>query len=76
MSAVAKAGAQFGFVSGNAFSALMTSEPLLPLMVLRVLAEVHSTRSAISEPEPPPHGGIALMRKKQKKQLSPQLRSE
>ena len=78
MSAVAKSGAQVGFVTRNTFSALMLSEPLLALMILRVLAaEVHSARSAITERRTSsPHRGRVLRRKAQKKQFSSQLRSD
>ena len=49
-SAVAKSGATVGFVNRNDFSALMLTEPLLALMIVRVLAaEVRNTRAAISE---------------------------
>ncbi len=77
MSAIAKAGAQIGFVTRNAFSTLMLSEPLLALMVLRVLAaEVHNARSAITERRNDPlHRGRVLKRKVQM-QHSPLLRSE
>jgi CRP-like cAMP-binding protein len=49
MSVVAKKGATVGFVNRNDFSALMLTEPLLALMMVRVLAaEVCDTRVAIS----------------------------
>ena len=50
MSAVAKKGATVGFVNRNDFSALMLTEPLLALMIVRVLAaEIRETKAAISE---------------------------
>jgi CRP-like cAMP-binding protein len=50
MTAVAKAGAEVGFITSNTFSALMLSDPLLSLMILRVMAsEVRSARIAIAE---------------------------
>jgi CRP-like cAMP-binding protein len=62
MSAVAKKGATVGFVNRNDFSALMLTEPLLALMIVRVLAaEVHDTRAAISAF---PHRRRALKRKR------------
>ena len=78
MSAIAKAGSQVGFVTRNTFSALMLSEPLLALMVLRVLAaEVHSARSAITERRTnPPRRGRSLRRKRQTQRHSPQLQPE
>ena len=78
MSAIAKAGAQVGFVTRSSFSALMLSEPSLALMVLRVLAgEVHSARSALADRKtPPPHRARALRRKMPLRQLSPQQQSE
>jgi CRP-like cAMP-binding protein len=55
MTALAKRDARVGFVSRNDFSSLMLSEPLLALMIVRVLAaEVRTARvamsAAISEP--------------------------
>jgi CRP-like cAMP-binding protein len=77
MSAVAKAGAQVGFVTRHTFSALMLSDPLLALMVLRVLAaEVHSARSAITERTTPPRRRRALRRKGPMQQRRRQLPSE
>ena len=62
MSAVAKRGATVGFVNRNDFSALMLTEPMLALMVVRVLAaEVRDTRAAISAF---PHRRRALKRKR------------
>ena len=69
MSAVAKKGATVGFVNRNDFSALMLTEPLLALMVVRVLAaEVRDTRAAISAF---PHRRRALKRKR----LMPKIRA-
>jgi len=49
MTAVAKRGAKVGFINRDTFSSLMLSEPLLALMIVRVLAaEVRTTRVAIS----------------------------
>jgi CRP-like cAMP-binding protein len=49
MTAMAKRGAKVGFVTRDEFSFLMLSEPLLALMIVRVLAaEVRTTRVAIS----------------------------
>ena len=49
MTAVAKAGAKVGFIVRDAFSALMLSDPLLAMMILRVMAaELHSARIAIA----------------------------
>jgi len=65
MTAVAKAGAQVGFVTRSALLALMLSEPLLALMILRVLAaEVPSTSAAISERRTRTHRGHTLRRKR------------
>jgi len=65
MTAAAKAGAQVGFVTYNAFLALMLSKPLLALMILRVLAaEVLSTRAAFSERPTRTHRGHTLKRKR------------
>jgi CRP-like cAMP-binding protein len=50
MTAMAKRGAKVGLVTRNEFSSLMLSEPLLALMIVRVLAaEVRTTRVAISK---------------------------
>ncbi len=77
MSAVAKAGAQVGFVTRHTFSALMLSEPLLAMMVLRVLAaEVHSARSAIAERATPARRRRALKRKGPTQQVRRRPRSE
>jgi len=65
MTAVAKKGAVIGFVTRDDFSTLMLTEPLLAVMILRVLAaEVRSTRVAMSECRPSPHRGRALRRKR------------
>ena len=65
MTAVAKAGAQVGFVTRSALLALMLSEPLFALMILRVLAaEVLSTRAAFSERPTRTHRGHTLKRKR------------
>ena len=65
MTAVAKKGAQVGFVARDDVSALMITEPGLALMTLRVLAaEVDSTRKAISDRRTPPHRGRSLKRKR------------
>ncbi len=49
LSAFANKGAEVSFVSREVFSQLMLSEPLLALMILRVLAnEVRTARLAIS----------------------------
>ena len=67
MSAVAKKGATVGFVNRNDFSALMLTEPLLALMIVRVLAEeVRTTRAAISAF---PHRRRALRRKRPMPQI-------
>jgi CRP-like cAMP-binding protein len=72
MSSIAKRGAIVGLVNRNDFSLLMLSEPLLALMILRVLAaEVRSTRAAISSCQTLPHRGRALRRKRP----APKLRS-
>ena len=64
-SAVAKSGATVGFVNRNDFSALMLTEPLLTLMIVRVLAaEVRNTRAAISECLALSHRGRAVRRKR------------
>lgn len=48
LSATARAGAEFGFLSREAFTALMHADPLLSLKILRILAaEVRSARRAI-----------------------------
>ena len=48
LTAVALSGAQVSFVSRDDYAALMQTNPLLPLKVLRVLAaEVHSARNAM-----------------------------
>jgi CRP-like cAMP-binding protein len=50
LSATAHAGAQFGFLSREEFTALMQTNPLISLKVLQVLAaEVRSARRAIVE---------------------------
>jgi CRP-like cAMP-binding protein len=67
MSAVANRGATVGFVNRNDFSALMLTEPLLALMIVRVLAEeVRGTRVAISAL---PHRRRALKRKRPMPQI-------
>jgi CRP-like cAMP-binding protein len=54
MSVVAKRGATVGFVNRNDFSALMLTEPVLALMMVRVLAtELRDTRAAISDCQTP-----------------------
>lgn len=64
LSAIAKAGAQVAVVTRNTFSALMLSEPLLAMMILRVLAaEVRSTRVAISGLPARPRRARTLKRK-------------
>ena len=71
MSAVAMKGAMVGFVNRNDFSALMLTEPMLALMIVRVLAaEVRSTRAAISERQTFPHRRRALTRKLPMPQIS------
>jgi CRP-like cAMP-binding protein len=48
LTAVAHTGAQFSFISRDDYAALMQSNPMLPLKILRVLAaEVHSARNAM-----------------------------
>jgi CRP-like cAMP-binding protein len=48
LTAVAHGGAQISFISRENYAALMQSNPLLPLKILRVLAaEVHSARNAM-----------------------------
>jgi CRP-like cAMP-binding protein len=48
LTAVAHSGAQLSFISRENYAALMQSNPMLPLKVLRVLAaEVHSARNAM-----------------------------
>ena len=65
ITAVAKAGAQVGFVTRSAVLALMLSEPLLAFMMLRVLgAEVCSTSAAVSERRNRTHRGHTLRRKR------------
>jgi CRP-like cAMP-binding protein len=65
MTAVAKAGAQVGFITRHAFSALMLSDPSLALMILRVMAsEVRSARVAIAETESRNHRSRSLKRKR------------
>lgn len=50
LSAIANAGAEFGFLSREEFSAIMQSDPHLSLKVLQILAaEVRSARRAIVE---------------------------
>jgi CRP-like cAMP-binding protein len=50
MTAMAGKGAKVGFITRDEFSSLMLSEPLLALMIVRVLAaEVRTTRVAFSE---------------------------
>jgi CRP-like cAMP-binding protein len=49
LSAVAKAGAEVGFVSRAEFSRLMLSEPSISILILRVLAaEVRTARMALA----------------------------
>ena len=49
MTAIAHGGARVGFVNRDKFSSLMLSEPLLALMIVRILAaEVRTTRAAMS----------------------------
>jgi CRP-like cAMP-binding protein len=65
MTAVAKAGAQVGFITRNTFSALMLSDPLLSLMILRVMAaELRSARIAIAGTRSRSHRSRALKRKR------------
>jgi CRP-like cAMP-binding protein len=65
MTAVAKAGARVGFITRNTFSALMLSDPLLSLMILRVMAaELHSARIAIAGTRNRSHRSRALRRKR------------
>jgi CRP-like cAMP-binding protein len=48
LTAVAHSGAQISFISRDDYAALMQSNPMLPLKILRVLAaEVHSARNAM-----------------------------
>lgn len=48
LTAIAHSGAQLSFVSRDDYAALMQSNPMLPLKILRVLAaEVHSARNAM-----------------------------
>lgn len=48
LTAVAHGGAQISFISRENYAALMQSNPMLPLKILRVLAaEVHSARNAM-----------------------------
>lgn len=50
LTATARSGAKLGFVTRDDFAALMESDPLMGLMVLRVLAaEVRAARQAILE---------------------------
>ncbi len=64
MTAIAKAGARVCFVTRNTFSALMLSDPLLALMILRVMAaELRSTRIAITETHGRSHRSRGLKRK-------------
>jgi glutaminase len=50
LTATARSGAKLGFVTRDDFAALMESDPLMGLMVLRVLAaEVRAAREAILE---------------------------
>jgi len=77
MSAVAKKGATVGFVNRNDFSSLMLTEPLLALMIVRVLAaEVRSTRVAISECQPARQRGRALRRKRPMPKIKARLQTE
>ena len=77
MSVVAKKGATVGFVNRNDFSALMLTEPLLALMMVRVLAaEVRDTRTAISECQAFPHRGRGLRRKRPMPRIRARLRTE
>ena len=77
MSAVAKRGATVGFVTRNDFSSLMLTEPLLALMIVRVLAgEVRSTRVAISECQTARHSGRALRRKRPMPKIRARLRTK
>jgi CRP-like cAMP-binding protein len=63
--AVAKAGAQVGFVTHNAFLALMLSKPIPALMMLRDLAAVvRVTRPAFWERRTRTHRGHTLRRKR------------
>ncbi len=58
MTAIAKQGAEVGFVSRREFSALMTADPSVAMMVLHVLAaEVRSARLGIVESSAGAHGG-------------------
>ena len=48
LTAEAHSGAEISFVSRDSYAALMQSDPMLPLKILRVLAaEVHSARNAM-----------------------------
>ena len=48
LTAIARNGAQLSFISRDDYAALMQSNPMLPLKILRVLAaEVHSARNAM-----------------------------
>ena len=77
MSAVAKKGATVGFVNRNDFSALMLTEPLLALMIVRVLAaEVRDTRAAISGCRDFPHRRRALLRKRPMPMIMARVRTE
>jgi CRP-like cAMP-binding protein len=50
LTALARSGAHVGFVSRDSFTALMQSDPLLALKILRVLAaEVRTAREALSQ---------------------------
>jgi CRP-like cAMP-binding protein len=54
MTAIAAAGARVGFVNRYAFSALMFAEPLLAVLILRLLAaELRSLRRAVAATEAP-----------------------
>ena len=77
MGAVAKKGATVGFVNRNDFSSLMLTEPLLALMIVRVLAvEVRNTRVAISECQTARHRGKGLKRKRPMPRIKARLRSK
>jgi CRP-like cAMP-binding protein len=65
MTAVARAGAQVGFVTSNTFSAITLADPLLSLMILRVMAaELRSARIAISGTRSRSHRSRTLRRKR------------
>jgi len=58
MTAIAKQGAEVGFVSRDDFASLMSADPTVALMVLRVLAaEVRSARLGIVDSAAASHDG-------------------